>query len=588
MLKTHTCGELRTEHVGQQVTLAGWVHRLRDHGRLIFVDLRDRFGLTQLVFDAETAPEAHALAQKMRVEYVVQVQGRVAARPSGLANPDLPTGEIEVLVQQATILNEARTLPFYINEESPVEETLRLKYRYLDLRRQRMQKNIILYHRVVKFIRDFLDKRGFIEIETPILIRSTPEGARDYVVPSRVHPGKFYALPQSPQQLKQLLMVAGMERYFQIARCFRDEDLRADRQPEFTQLDLEMSFVERDDILNLIEELFTELVETLSDQKLLYKPFRQLTYREAMERYGTDKPDLRFEMPLVEISDLVRESDFRVFRDVLAQGGQVKAICVQGAAAYTRRQLDELTEVATGLGAKGLLSIAWREGQAHSPLTRFLSTAQLEAIAHRLEAKEGDLALIVADQPKVVAEALGRLRVEMARRLGLLSDDVLAFVKIVDFPLLEWSEEEGRWTAVHHPFTSPHPEDAHLLEVDPGRVRANAYDIVANGFEVAGGSIRMHRRQDQERMFRILGFSPEAAQAQFGHLLEALEYGAPPHGGIAAGIARLVMLLAREPNIRQVMAFPKTQSAVDLMTQAPAEISEEQLKELHIRLVLDQ
>jgi aspartyl-tRNA synthetase len=589
MLKTHTCGELNTEHVGQSVTLAGWVNRRRDHGGLIFIDLRDRFGLVQIVFDPENSAEAYDVAQASRPEYVIQVTGQVRQRPEGMENPELSTGEVEVAVNSAQILNKAKTPPFYISQEPDVDESLRLTYRYLDLRRARMQRNMVLRHRVVKFIRDFLDAAGFIEIETPILIKSTPEGARDYVVPSRVHPGRFYALPQSPQQLKQLLMVAGVERYFQIARCFRDEDLRADRQPEFTQLDLEMAFVDQEeDVLSLVEALFTQLVEEISDQTLLYKPFRQLTYQEAIERYGSDKPDLRFEMPLVDLSDLVADSDFRIFTATVDAGGQVKAIRAPGCADYSRREIDELTTLATQLGAKGLLWVAVQEDAMRSPLTKFFSDDELQALADRSEAETGDLLLIVADQPKMVADVLGRLRVEMARRLDLLDDKVLAFARIVDFPLLEWNQEEERWTAMHHPFTSAKDNDWDLLETTPGAVRAKAYDVVCNGYEVAGGSIRIHRREDQQRMFRALGISPEDAQSQFGHLLEAFEFGAPPHGGIAAGIARLVMLLAEEPNIREVMAFPKSQSAVDLMTQAPSEISARQLGELHLEVDLNQ
>jgi len=577
------------------VTLAGWVHRRRDHGGLIFIDLRDREGITQVVCDSESAPEAHRVADQVRNEYVLRVQGTVRARPPGLENPDLPTGEIEVNAQQVKILNPSRTPPFYIDREVEVAETLRLKYRYLDLRRARMQRNILLRHRVVQFIREYLSARGFVEIETPILIKSTPEGARDYIVPSRVHPGKFYALPQSPQQLKQLLMVAGFERYFQIARCFRDEDLRADRQPEFTQLDLEMSFVEREDILQLIEGLFTALVETLEPEtgkRLWRKPFPRLTYAEAMDRYGSDRPDMRFGLELVDLSDLLAGCGFRVFVETLAAGGQVKAVRAPGCGSYSRKQLDELADMAKQLGAKGLAWIAVQgSGQerpeVRSPIAKFLTDEELRSIIARTEAEPGDLILIIADQPTTVAQVLGHLRLEIGRRLGLMDDDVLAFAWVLDFPLLEWDEQEGRWSAMHHPFTSALDEDWPLLETDPGRVRAKAYDIVCNGWEIGGGSIRIHEREKQERMFRALGISPEEAQAQFGHLLEAFEYGAPPHGGIAPGIDRLVMLLAGEPNIREVIAFPKTTSATDLMTGSPSEVSPRQLEELHLRLVLD-
>ncbi len=586
MLKTHSCGELRADHVAQEVALAGWVNRRRDHGGLVFIDLRDRSGLVQVVANPDADPKAHAAAQQARSEYVLQVTGTVRARPEGLVNPDIPTGEVEVVAHDVEVLNPAKTPPFYIHDDSPVDEALRLKYRYLDLRRPRMQRNLILRHGVVKHIRDFLDARGFIEIETPILFKTTPEGARDYLVPSRVHPGRFYALPQSPQQLKQLLMVAGYERYFQIARCFRDEDLRADRQPEFTQLDLEMSFAAREDVMALTEELMIGIVETFSVRRLLAKPFPRLTYREAMRRFGTDRPDLRFGMELVDISDLVAACGFGIFSKAVASGGQVKSIRAPGCGTYSRRQIDELTALAQGEEAKGLAWLALdQEGQVRSSFAKYLTDEEVATIVERMEGEAGDLLLFVADQPPVVAAALSRLRLELGERLGLRDPEVLAFCWVIEFPLFEWNEGEQRWDPSHHLFTAPMPEDLELLDTDPGAARGQQYDLVINGEETGGGSIRIHQREVQEKVFELIGLEVEVARERFGHMLEAFEFGTPPHGGIAPGIDRLIMLLAGEPNIREVIAFPKTQQAADLMAGAPSPADTRQLQELHIQVV---
>ena len=581
--RSHNCGELGKDLAGQQVVLCGWVAKRRDHGGLIFVDLRDRSGIVQVVADPDTAGASFKVAEDIRNEYVIKVSGKVALRDEATVNANIATGAIEVMAEEIEVLNAAKTPPFYIQDNIDTDENLRLKYRYLDLRRPEMQRNIILRHKVTKLMRDYLDTRNFLEIETPMLTKSTPEGARDYLVPSRVNPGKFYALPQSPQIFKQLLMVSGMERYFQIARCFRDEDLRADRQPEFTQLDMEMSFMEMDEILELMEGLIAYIFEGALGKKI-QTPFQRLTWDEAMDRYGSDKPDLRFGMELINMVDAVKDSNFKVFNQVIENGGVVKAINVKGYANIPRRECDSLVDFVGIYGAKGL---AWmqiqEDGSVKSPIAKFFSEEQLANILATAQAEAGDLVMFIADKPAVVAQALGALRIEMAKRRNLIDNDALAFAWVVDFPMFEYDEEEKRYVAMHHPFTSPRDEDLELLVTDPGKVYAKAYDMVLNGTEIGGGSIRIHRRDVQKQIFSAIGLSDEEAQEKFGFMMNAFEYGAPPHGGLAFGLDRLIMIMAQRDSIRDVIAFPKTQSAACVMTQAPNDVDDKQLRELHIK-----
>ncbi|MCO5217321.1 MAG: aspartate--tRNA ligase [Thermomicrobiales bacterium] len=579
-----TCGSLRTGHAGESVTLKGWVNRRRDLGGLIFIDLRDRFGITQVVFNPEVDAAAHETANKLRNEYVIEVQGVVNNRPEGTVNPKMVTGEIEVEAHGITILNESKTPPFYINEDGDFDEALRLKYRYLDLRRPQMQEILLLRHRIVKFMRDFLDERGFVEVETPLLIRSTPEGARDFLVPSSAQPGEFYALPQSPQILKQLLMVSGLDRYFQIARCFRDEAQRADRQPEFTQLDIEMSFIKPDDLMDLMEALMIEITERYTERQIMQKPFPRMTYHEALDKYGNDRPDLRFGMPLQNVGAALAHTEFKAFAGVLGAGGEVKAIVVPGCADYTRKQIDEITEIAKANGAKGLATIQLTGEGLKSPIAKFLSEDEQAALTTGIGAGEGDLVLMVADQPAVVAKALSALRDEFGKRLELADPNVMAYAWVVEFPLLDWDEEGQRWDATHNPFCGYFEEDEHLLESDPGNIRSKQYDLVANGNELGGGSVRNHKRSQQEKVFGLMGLSPEIQEDRFGSILTALEYGAPPHGGIAFGLDRTVMLLAGEESIRDVIAFPKNNRGVDVMFEAPAPVETEQLDDLGLAL----
>jgi aspartyl-tRNA synthetase len=577
------------------VTLAGWVDRRRDHGSLIFIDLRDRDGIIQVVFNPEKSKPCHDTASQMRNEYVTQVSGEVGLRPSGTENSKLATGDIEIIADSVRILNTSKTPPFYINEEVEIDENLRLKYRYLDLRRARMRANLTLRHRVVKFMHDFLDKKGFIEVETPILIKSTPEGARDYLVPSRIYPGKFFALPQSPQQLKQLLMVAGFEKYYQVARCFRDEDTRADRQPEFTQLDIEMSFIDEEDILNLLEELFSTLLAEIKPGMRLIKPFPRLTYADAMDRYGNDKPDLRFGMELVDISDIAGSSGFAIFSNTIAGGGKVRGFCAPGCSSYSRHQLDELNELTRSFGGHGLVTVSLPVelgslvdltlDMVKSVAAKHLTLDQIKEIAVRLGAGPGDLLLIAAGSNELVGNILGKLRLEMGRRLKLAVSGLSAFAFVVDFPLLDWNEDGKHWQPMHHPFTAPREGDEPLLDTVPEKAYGRHYDLVLNGHEIAGGSIRIHTSDLQRKVFRLMGYSDKEVEQRFGHLLEAFNYGAPPHGGVAAGVDRLIMLLAEEETIREVIPFPKTQGATDLLFDAPSPISQEQLSELHLSVV---
>ena len=586
--RTHTCGELRDAHAGERVTLAGWVHRRRDHGHLAFFDLRDRHGITQVVTNADEAADAHASAEPVRNEWVVQIEGLVRARPDGTSNAELSTGAVEVAVDRFTVLNPSKVPPFYINEEQAgLDESLRLKHRYLDLRRPALQQRILLRARLNGAIRRTLEAEGFADIETPTLIRSTPEGARDFVVPSRQQPGEFYALPQSPQQMKQLLMVAGYDRYYQLARCYRDEDSRGDRQPEFTQLDLEMSFVGEADVMAMVEKTVIAVSrEVLPDRPLLAEPFPRLTYAEALARYGSDKPDVRFGMELVDLADVVRGLEFRVFAEPLAAGGAVLAITAPGCGDYSRKQLDELIDLAKRHGAKGLVHLAVQaDGSLHGPAAKFLAGHE-SALLAATGASAGDLVLIVADADRIVAaEALGRIRLEMGERLGLRDASVLAYVWVHRFPMFTWDAEGERWDATHNPFSAPVPEDVERMESAPGEVSAQQYDLALNGWELGGGSVRIHQRPLLERAFALMGHSLEGMRDEFGALLDALEYGAPPHGGIAIGIDRWAALFADADNIREVMAFPKTQSGADLMMAAPAPIAPQQLDELHLRVV---
>lgn len=587
MLKTHPCGKLGKEHVGETVVLNGWVQRRRDLGGVLFIDLRDRTGVVQIVFNPDFSGEALQIGDRSRNEYVLAVKGKVVERDEETKNPNLATGEIEVQITEIEIVNAAKNPPFFIEDGIEIDESLRLKYRYLDLRRPEMQNTLRLRSKAAKIFRDYLDEKEFIEVETPILTKSTPEGARDYLVPSRVHPGEFFALPQSPQIFKQLLMVGGLERYYQIARCFRDEDLRADRQPEFTQVDIETSFISEKELHDMMEELMVKLFkETVGVD--IPRPFQRLTYAEAMGKYGSDKPDLRFGLELVDVTDIVKDSGVKVFSTVASKGGEVKALNAKGCASWSRKELDDLQPFAVRYGGKGMAWIQVKDGDWKGPIVKFFSEEEKAALTEKLQVEEGDLLVFSADTPKVVADVLGNLRLKLGKDLGLIDETVFKFAWVVDFPLLGYDEDAKRYVAEHHPFTRPKEEDIPLFDTDPGKIRAQAYDLVLNGYEVGGGSMRIYQREIQEKMFAALGFSAEEAREKFGFLLEAFEYGTPPHGGIAFGFDRLVMLLAGRNNLRDTIAFPKTASATCLLTDAPGTVDQQQLEQLSIRVAMKQ